>query len=100
MGPYLVTKDDVGNLNNLNLSLDVNGKRHQTGNTSLMIFNFNFLIAHLSNFLTLMPGDIITTGTPPGVGLGMNPPKFLKNGDEMLLKVDNLGQQKTKVISE
>ena len=100
LGPYLVTKDDIGNLNNLNLTLDVNGKRHQTGNTSLMIFNFDFLIAHLSSFLTLMPGDIITTGTPPGVGLGMNPPKFLKNGDEMLLKVDNLGQQKTKVISE
>ena len=100
LGPYLVTKDDIGNLNNLNLTLDVNGKRHQNGNTSLMIFNFDFLIAHLSSFLTLMPGDIITTGTPPGVGLGMNPPKFLKNGDEMLLKVDNLGQQKTKVISE
>ena len=100
LGPYLVTKDDIGNLDNLNLTLDVNGKRHQTGNTSLMIFNFDFLIAHLSSFLTLMPGDIITTGTPPGVGLGMNPPKFLKNGDEMLLKVDNLGQQKTKVISE
>ena len=100
LGPYLVTKDEIKDLKNMNLSLDVNGNRHQTGNTSLMIFNFNFLIAHLSSYITLMPGDIITTGTPPGVGLGMSPPKFLKNGDEMLLKVDNLGQQRTKVISE
>ena len=100
LGPYLVTKDEIKDLKNMNLSLDVNGNRHQTGNTSLMIFNFNFLIAHLSTYITLMPGDIITTGTPPGVGLGMKPPKFLKNGDEMLLKVDNLGQQRTKVISE
>ena len=84
----------------MNLYLDVNGRRHQTGNTNLMIFSFNFLISHLSNYITLMPGDIITTGTPPGVGLGMKPPKFLKNGDEMVLKVDNLGQQITKVIEE
>jgi 2,4-diketo-3-deoxy-L-fuconate hydrolase len=100
LGPYLVTKDEIENLNNLNLSLDVNGNRHQTGNTSLMIFNFNYLIAHLSSFITLMPGDIITTGTPPGVGLGMNPPKFLKDGDELFLKVDCLGEQKSKVVSE
>ncbi|MGL3827040.1 fumarylacetoacetate hydrolase family protein [Candidatus Pelagibacter communis] len=100
LGPYLVTKDEIENLNNLNLSLDVNGNRHQTGNTSLMIFNFNYLIAHLSSFITLMPGDIITTGTPPGVGLGMNPPKFLKDGDELFLKVDHLGEQKSKVVSE
>ena len=100
LGPYLVTKDEIDNLNNLNLSLDVNGNRHQTGNTSLMIFNFNYLIAHLSSFITLMPGDIITTGTPPGVGLGMNPPKFLKDGDELFLKVDCLGEQKSKVVSE
>jgi len=100
LGPYLVTKDEIKDINNLNLSLEVNGKRHQTGNTSLMIFNFNYLISHLSNFMTLMPGDIITTGTPPGVGLGMSPPKFLKNGDEMYLKVDNLGEQKSKVIIE
>ena len=100
LGPYLVTRDGISELDNMNLYLDVNGKRHQTGNTNLMIFNFNFLIYHLSNYITLMPGDIITTGTPPGVGLGMNPPKFLKNGDEMVLKVDNLGQQITKVIEE
>ena len=100
LGPYLVTKDEIENLNNLNLSLDVNGNRHQTGNTSLMIFNFNYLIAHLSSFITLMPGDIITTGTPPGVGLGMNPPKFLKDGDELFIKIDYLGEQKSKVVSE
>jgi len=100
LGPYLVTKDEINNVNDLNLSLDVNAKRHQTGNTSLMIFNFNFIIAHLSSFITLMPGDIITTGTPSGVGLGMTPPQFLNNGDEMVLEVDQLGQQKTKVISE
>ena len=100
LGPYLVTKDEISEINNMNLYLDVNRNRHQTGNTSSMIFSFSFLIAHLSNYITLMPGDIITTGTPPGVGLGMKPPKFLKNGDEMVLRVDNLGQQITKVIAE
>lgn len=100
LGPYLVTKDEINDIFNLNLSLDLNGKRRQTGNTSLMIFNFNFLIAHISQFLTLMPGDIITTGTPAGVGMGMNPPDYLKEGDEMVLKVDNLGEQKSKVILE
>ena len=100
LGPYLVTKDEIKDLNNLNLSLDVNGKRHQTGNTNLMIFDFNYLIEHLSSFITLMPGDIITTGTPPGVGLGMDPPQFLKDGDLMNLKVDFLGEQKCKVIKE
>ena len=100
LGPYLVTKDEIEDTNNINLSLDVNGKRHQTGNTNQMIFNFNFLVAHISSFITLMPGDIVTTGTPPGVGLGMSPPMFLKNGDKMNLKVDNLGEQKTKVINE
>jgi 2,4-didehydro-3-deoxy-L-rhamnonate hydrolase len=100
IGPYLVTKDEIKNPFNLNLTLDLNGKRRQTGNTSLMMFNFNFLISHLSSFITLMPGDIITTGTPPGVGLGMSPPQFMKDGDEMFLKVDNLGEQKAKVIKE
>jgi 2,4-diketo-3-deoxy-L-fuconate hydrolase len=65
-----------------------------------MIFNFNFLIAHITNFITLMPGDIVTTGTPPGVGLGMNPPVFLKDGDKMDLAVDNLGSQNIKVVAE
>ena len=100
LGPYLVTKDEINDISNLNLTLDLNGKRRQTGNTGSMIFNFNYLIAHLSSFITLMPGDIITTGTPPGVGLGMSPPQFLTNGDEMFLKVDNLGEQKLKVVKE
>ncbi len=100
LGPYLVTKDEIKNPFDLNLSLDLNGKRRQTGNTSLMIFNFNFLIAHITQFITLMPGDIITTGTPAGVGMGMKPPKYLKDGDEMIIKVDNLGEQKLKVIKE
>ena len=100
LGPYLVTKEEMKNLSNLNLTLDLNGKRRQTGNTSLMIFNFNFLVSHLSSFMTLMPGDIITTGTPPGVGLGMNPPQFLQENDEMILKIDVLGEQKSKIIKE
>ena len=99
IGPYLVTKDEIDNPFNLNLSLDLNGKRRQTGNTSLMIFNFNFLISHITQFITLMPGDIITTGTPAGVGMGMNPPNYLKGGDVMILKVDNLGEQNSKVVS-
>ena len=100
LGPYLVTKDEISDPLNLNLTLDLNGKRRQTGNTSLMIFNFNFLISHISQFITLMPGDVITTGTPAGVGMGMTPPDYLKDGDEMILKVDNLGEQKLKVVKE
>ena len=100
LGPFLVTKDEIGDPSNLNLTLDLNGKRRQTGNTSLMIFNFNFLISHISQFITLMPGDVITTGTPAGVGMGMTPPDYLKDGDEMILKVDNLGEQKLKVVKE
>ena len=100
LGPYLVTKEEIKNLENINLSLDVNGNRHQTGNTNQMIFSFSFLVAHISNFITLMPGDIVTTGTPPGVGLGMNPPVFLKDGDKMKLSVDNLGMQNIKVVAE
>ena len=100
LGPYLVTKDEIEDVNNLSLTLDVNGNRHQTGNTSQMIFNFNFLIAHITSFITLMPGDIVTTGTPPGVGLGMSPPVFLKDGDNMELSIDNLGRQNSKVLAE
>ena len=100
LGPYLVTKDEINDPSNLNLTLDLNGKRRQTGNTSLMIFNFNFLISHISQFITLMPGDVITTGTPAGVGMGMTPPNYLKDGDEMILKVDNLGEQKLKLVKE
>ena len=100
MGPHLVTTDEIEDIGNMNLSLDVNDQRHQTGNTNQMIFNFSFLVAHISSFITLMPGDVVTTGTPPGVGLGMNPPVFLKDGDKMKLFVDNLGMQTITVVDE
>ena len=100
IGPYLVTKDEILNINNLNLSLDVNGKRMQTGNTNKMIFNVNFIVSYLSKFMSLQAGDIITTGTPPGVGMGMNPQTFLKAGDKLKLSIDNLGEQNSKIILE
>ena len=84
-------------LNNLNLSLDVNGERRQTGNTKRMIFNFNFLISHISQFMTLYPGTIITTGTPAGTAMEMDVPKFLQPGDKLSLTVDQLGEQNHKV---
>ena len=99
-GPYLVTKEDIKNINNINLSLDVNGNRRQTGNTERMIFNFNFLISHLSQFMTLYPGTIITTGTPAGTAMEMEKPEFLKAGDKLHLKVDGLGEQFHEIIEE
>ena len=98
IGPYLVTKDEIPDVQNLNLSLDVNGKRMQTGNTNNMIFNINYILSYLSNFMSLQPGDIVTTGTPPGVGMGMKPQVFLKSGDVMKLTVDHLGEQKQTVV--
>ncbi len=100
IGPYLVTKDEITDINNLNLSLDVNGKRMQTGNTDTMIFNAYFIVAYLSKFMSLQAGDIITTGTPPGVGMGKKPQVFLKAGDIMRLSIDNLGEQNSKVVPE
>ena len=100
IGPYLVTKDEIADINNLNLSLDVNGQRMQTGNTDKMIFNVFFIVAYLSRFMSLQAGDIITTGTPPGVGMGKKPQAFLKAGDSIKLSIDNLGEQNSKVISE
>ena len=97
MGPYLVTKDEIPDVQKLNLSLDLNGQRMQTGNTSKMIFNMNFILSYLSNFMSLQPGDIVTTGTPPGVGMGKKPPSYLKSGDEMQLAIDHLGNQHQKV---
>jgi len=99
-GPYLVTKDEISDINNLNLSLDVNEKKMQVGNTKNMIFNTNFLLSYLSKFMSLQPGDIVTTGTPAGVGMGMKPPVFLKPGDKIKLSIDNLGEQNSKVITE
>ncbi len=97
VGPYIVTKDEFKDLYNLNMSLDVNGKRMQTGNTSKMIHKMNFLTSYASEFMTLMPGDIITTGTPPGVGDSMKPPTYLKRGDVVSLTIDQLGSQKHSV---
>jgi 2,4-diketo-3-deoxy-L-fuconate hydrolase len=96
-GPYLVTLDEVGDLNSLGLYLDLNGKRVQTGNTSSLIFDVPTLVSYVSQFMSLQPGDVISTGTPPGVGLGMKPPQFLKEGDVMELGIDKLGSQKQTV---
>ena len=98
IGPYLVTKDEISDINNLKMSLDVNSNRMQTGNTNTMIFNVNFIVSYLSKFMSLQPGDIITTGTPPGVGMGMKPQQFLKAGDSIKLSIENLGEQNSKVV--
>ena len=97
IGPYLVTKDEIPDVQKLNLNLKLNGHKTQTGNTSKMIFNINFILSYLSNFMTLQPGDIVTTGTPPGVGMGKKPPLYLKPGDEMRLDIDHLGNQHQRV---
>ncbi len=99
-GPWLVTTDDIKNINNINLSLDINGERRQNGNTEKMIFNFNFLISHISQFMTLYPGTIITTGTPAGTAMEMEKPRFLKAGDKLHLKVDGLGEQFHEIIED
>jgi len=98
IGPYLVTKDEISDVNNLNMSLDLNGIRMQTGNTNTMIFNVDKIVSYVSKFMSLQPGDIITTGTPPGVGMGMKPQQYLKAGDVLKLNIDNLGEQNSKVI--
>ena len=97
-GPFLVTRDEVPDPQALDMSLDVNGKRMQTGNTSTMIFTVAQIISHLSQLMTLHPGDIITTGTPPGVGMGIKPdPIYLQNGDVMELRITGLGEQRQRV---
>ena len=98
IGPYLVTKDEIKDVNNLNMILDVNGERMQTGNTNTMIFNVDTIVSYVSKFMSLQKGDIITTGTPPGVGMGKKPQVFLKAGDKMKLSIDNLGEQNSKVV--
>jgi 2-keto-4-pentenoate hydratase/2-oxohepta-3-ene-1,7-dioic acid hydratase in catechol pathway len=100
IGPWLVTKDEVKDPQNLNMGLDLNGKRMQTGNTSTMVFGVAHIVAYLSQFFTLMPGDIITTGTPPGVGMGMKPPRYLKPGDKMKIWVEGLGEQNQAVVRD
>ena len=98
IGPWLVTRDEVENPQKLDMWLDVNGKRMQTGNTRTMIFSVAKLVSYVSQFMTLEPGDVITTGTPPGVGLGMKPPVYLKKGDVMTLGIEGLGEQRQTVV--
>jgi 2-keto-4-pentenoate hydratase/2-oxohepta-3-ene-1,7-dioic acid hydratase in catechol pathway len=98
LGPWLVTSDEVKDVNALPMHLDVNGKRAQTGSTSTMIFKCDFILHYVSQFMVLEPGDVVTTGTPPGVGLGMKPPVFLKAGDVMKLSIEGLGTQQQKVV--
>ena len=94
-----MTPNEIKNVQALDMFLDVNGKRMQTGNTSTMIFNVAFLVSYLSRFMRLEAGDVITTGTPPGVGAGMKPPKFLKPGDTVRLGIAGLGEQEQKVVA-
>ena len=98
IGPWLVTRDEVPSPQKLDMWLDLNGKRMQTGNTKTMIFNVAKIVSYVSQFMTLMPGDVITTGTPPGVGLGMKPPLYLKKGDVMTLGIQGLGEQSQTVV--
>ena len=97
-GPWLVTSDEIKDPQNLDMWLDVNGERRQTGNTRTMIFNVPELVADVSRYMTLLPGDIITTGTPPGVALGMKPPQWLKAGDVVTLGIEGLGEQRQRVV--
>lgn len=100
IGPWLVTADEIGDSQTLGMWLDVNGKRMQTGNTDTMIFDVATIVSYLSEFMTLMPGDVITTGTPPGVGMGMKPdPVYLKDGDIIELGIEKLGQQRQDVVA-
>ena len=99
LGPWLVTTDEIKDPQKLAMYLDVNGKRMQTGNTKTMIFSVRQIVSYLSQFMVLEPGDVITTGTPPGVGLGMKPPVFLKDGDRMHLGIEGLGEQRQTVVA-
>jgi 2-keto-4-pentenoate hydratase/2-oxohepta-3-ene-1,7-dioic acid hydratase in catechol pathway len=99
IGPWLVTSDEVGDVQNLDLWLELNGKRIQNSNTNDMIFTVAKLVSDMSQYVRLMPGDIVTTGTPPGVGLGMKPPQYLKPGDRMRLGIEGLGAQEQRVVA-
>jgi 2-keto-4-pentenoate hydratase/2-oxohepta-3-ene-1,7-dioic acid hydratase in catechol pathway len=99
LGPWLVTPDEIGDVQALNMWLDVNGERMQTGSTATMVFGVKTLVSYISQFMILEPGDVITTGTPPGVGAGKKPPRFLRAGDTMSLSVDKLGQQDQRVVA-
>ena len=97
LGPWLVTTDEITDPQNLNIWLEVNGTRYQDGSTKTMAFGVTHLVSYVSQFMTLLPGDVIATGTPPGVGLGQNPPIFLKDGDVMGLGIEGLGEQRQEV---
>lgn len=98
IGPWLVTPDTAGDVGNLAMWLEVDGHRYQNGNTSTMIFNVAHIISYLSRFLSLQPGDVISTGTPPGVGMGQKPPVYLKGGEEIRLGIEGLGEQRQRVV--
>jgi 2-keto-4-pentenoate hydratase/2-oxohepta-3-ene-1,7-dioic acid hydratase in catechol pathway len=99
LGPWLVTKDEVPDPQNLSMWLDVNGQRMQTGSTTTMIFNVAKIVSYVSHFMILEPGDVITTGTPPGVGMGLKPPRYLKAGDVVSLGIENLGEQRQRFVA-
>jgi 2,4-didehydro-3-deoxy-L-rhamnonate hydrolase len=99
LGPWLVTKDEIPDPQNLSMWLDVNGERMQKGSTRTMIFNVAQIVSYVSHFMILEPGDVITTGTPPGVGMGMKPPRFLKAGDVMALGIEGLGEQRQRLVA-
>ncbi len=100
LGPWLVTTDEIPDPQQLELTMDLNGERMQTGNTRTMVFGVADLVSYLSQYMTLVPGDVVTTGTPPGVGMGRDPRIFLKPGDEMVLRVEGLGEQRSKIVAE
>jgi 2-keto-4-pentenoate hydratase/2-oxohepta-3-ene-1,7-dioic acid hydratase in catechol pathway len=98
-GPWLVTRDEVSDPQNLTMWLTVNGKKFQDGTTQTMVYGVAFLVSYLSQFMSLHPGDIISTGTPPGVGLGMKPPVFLREGDRVELEIEGIGRQQQRVVA-
>jgi 2-keto-4-pentenoate hydratase/2-oxohepta-3-ene-1,7-dioic acid hydratase in catechol pathway len=99
LGPWLVTKDEIANPQSLSMWLDVNGQRKQTGSTSTMIFSIAKCVSYVSQFMTLLPGDVLTTGTPPGVGTGMKPPQYLNVGDVVTLGIESLGEQRQEIVA-
>ena len=99
MGPWMVTRDEIADPQKLDMFLDVNGKSMQRGSTSTMVYQVPFLVSYISQFMSLQAGDVISTGTPPGVGLGMNPPTYLKAGDVVTLGIEGLGEQRQDVVA-
>ena len=98
LGPWLVTPDEIADVTKLAMTTDINGDRRQDGSTANMIFNCNYLLSYISQFMVLEPGDVVTTGTPAGVALGMKPPVWLKPGDEIRMAIEGLGEQRQKIV--